>query len=200
MGILSRGDVIINILIKFLKNIVNQYELKHPQYETPVYICTHIDTRNRYKNDEYKIPDDQPQCPIYKDNRCCGGCKLAAKCEHCVDCGCFGFTYGQMGGTDKGYYLHKASKYYGIGRLDNNCKFDWNYYYIQRKRRDIKIGKFIIVDNQVYEIKSKPNRNGKFKAVDDNGIWTRFDVYQMENYVSVYNDKYAASMSLTRIV
>lgn len=83
------GGMDIKKLIKLLKCIIDKYELKHPQYEEPVYMCDHFDTRNRYKNEKYKIPEDKPQCPIYNDNRCCGGCKLAAECEHCVACGWF---------------------------------------------------------------------------------------------------------------
>lgn len=114
-------------IIKLLKEIIIKYELKHPEYEPPIYICKNIDTRNRYKNDKWKIPENEPQCPIFKDNRCCGGCKLAPKCQHCVDCGCFGFTYACMGGNDRSYYMHKASKYYPYGRIKNG-KFDWEYY------------------------------------------------------------------------
>lgn len=123
-----------------MKCVINKYELKHPQYEEPIHICNSYDTRNRYKNEKYKIPEDQPQCPVYQDNRCGGGCKLAVVCEHCVNCGCYGFTYGQMGGNDKNYYLHKASEYYGLARIGKDGKFDWDYYYIQRKKKDIQIG------------------------------------------------------------
>ncbi len=183
----------INKIIELLKKIVKNYELRHPQYEEPVYICTNFDTRNRFKNEKYKIPENEPQCPVYKDNRCCGGCKLAAKCEHCVNCNCFGFTYGQMGGNDKDYYLHKASKYYGLGRLDKNGKFDWEYYYIQNKRKEIQVGKFVVVDNKLYEIKSKPNRCGKFKAIEvSSGCWKRLNIYEMENYIKIYRTKETA--------
>lgn len=181
------------MLIKWLKNIVNKYELKHPQYEEAIHMCNRWDTRNRYKNDKYKIPENQPQCPVYKDNRCCGGCKLAAECEHCVNCGCYGFTYGQMGGNDKNYYLHKASEYYGLGRIGKDGKFDWDYYYIQKKKRDIKIGKFVIWNERIYEIKSKPNKNGKFKVVDcENSCWMRLNIYEMGKYVRVYDSRFVA--------
>lgn len=109
-------------VINLLKIVVNKYELKHPEYAKPVFICPNVKTRNEHKNDKYKIPEDQPQCPVYKDNRCCGGCSFAATCDHCVECHCFGFTYAQMGGTDKGYYLHKASNYYELGRLKDDGK------------------------------------------------------------------------------
>lgn len=98
------GDGCMKKIIGLLKIIITKYDMKHPEYTEPVFICPNIDTRNRCKNEKYKIPEDQPQCPIYHDNRCCGGCHLAATCEHCVNCNCFGFTYAQMGGTDKQCY------------------------------------------------------------------------------------------------
>ena len=115
-----------NRIINLFKRIIMRYELKHPEYTYPLYICTHIDTRNRYKNEKYKIPSDQPQCPVFKDNRCCGCCNLAPECDHCVNCGCFGYTYAHMGGNDKNYYLHKASCYYAEGyKLDKDGKLNW---------------------------------------------------------------------------
>lgn len=41
-------------------------------YESPKFICDEIETRNRYKNNKYKIPENKSQCPVYKGNRCCG--------------------------------------------------------------------------------------------------------------------------------
>lgn len=54
-------------VIDILKFVINKYELKHPEYAKPVFICPNIKTRNEHKNDKYKIPEDQPQCPVYKD-------------------------------------------------------------------------------------------------------------------------------------
>ncbi|WP_195334382.1 hypothetical protein [Enterocloster bolteae] len=184
------GDEKIKQIIKLMKILISKYELKHPENESPVYICENINTRNRYKNERYKIPEDQPQCPVYKDNRCCGGCKLAPECEHCVDCGCYGFTKVHMGGTDKNYYLHKASNNYGIGRIGKDGKFDWNYYYFNKKRKELKVGKYILQNNKIYEIKSSPSRNGKFTALEigtDN--YVRLNINEMENYMSTYDSK-----------
>lgn len=36
-------------IIKWLKCVINKYELTHPQYEEPIHICNSCDTRNRYK-------------------------------------------------------------------------------------------------------------------------------------------------------
>lgn len=128
---------LMKLIILLLKKLILRYEINHPNYEDPIYICTHIDTRNNAKNDKYKIPPDQPQCPIYKDNRCCGGCKYTSICDHCVECRCYGHVYSAMGGNDKKVYLRKASEY-AIGRLNNNGKFDWEYYYYKGKNVHFK--------------------------------------------------------------
>lgn len=173
-----------------MKKIICKYEVMHPNYEEPVYICTSTDTRNRYKNDKYKISEDQPQCPVYKDNRCCGGCQLAPECEHCVNCGCFGFVYASMGGKDKNYYLHKASDNYGVGRIDKDGKFDWKYYYFNKKRKDFKTGKYILHNKRIYEIKSKPSHNGKFSALDiESNQYVRLNINDMDDYITAYDSK-----------
>ena len=187
---------IIGSIIKIIENFITDYKIKHPEYEKPVYICTNPDTRNRYKNEKYRIPENKPQCPVYNDNRCCGGCKLASRCEHCVNCGCFGFTYGQMGGNDKNYYLHKASVYYELGRLDKDGRFDWDYYYIQKKKKDIQVNKFIVVDNTIYEIKSIPDKNGKFNVISVSGnIQNELNIFELDKYVNIYNSKESAQLS-----
>lgn len=182
-------------VIKLLKKIVLAYEIKHPEYEEPAFICLNPDVRNRSKNDKYKIPEDQPQCPVYKDNRCCGGCRFAPTCEHCVNCNCYGFTMGQMGGTDKQYYLHKASKYYDLGRIDKNGKFDWDFYKKNLKRKEIAPGKFICVDGEFYEIHSKVNYAGNFTAINcETNEDKKFHIDDLGDYVHVYKNLYAAKM------
>lgn len=119
-------------IINIMKSIIKKYELKYGADEKPVFICIHFDARNRYKNKEYKIPETEPQCPIHKDNRCCGGCNLAPDCEHAVDCNCYGYTIARLGGTVQGYKLHKASKY-SNGRLKDNGEFDWEYWEEQER-------------------------------------------------------------------
>ncbi len=125
----------VNSIIKTMKRLVLLYDIKHGISEPPVYICTHFDTRNRYKNERHKIPFDQPQCPIFKDNRCCGGCKLSYTCNHIVNCNCFGFAYASMGGTEKRAYMTKASEYYKVGRIKNG-KFDWDYYNKHKRKKE----------------------------------------------------------------
>ena len=176
-------------VINFLETIIRKYKIKHPEYSNPIYICEDVKTRNRYKNDEYKIPEDQPQCPVYKDNRCCGGCELASECEHCVNCGCFGFTYAQMGGTDKQYYMHKASQYYCLGRIGEDGKFDWNYYYANKKKKSIIPGKFICVNGRFYKVTSKVNRFGKFSVISCKSHRRRkFKTTNFDDYIRTYDD------------
>lgn len=85
--------------------MVARYDNKIDPDKDKLFMCNSFNTRNRYKRKEYQIPEDQPQCPIYKDNRCCGGCKLARTCDHCVDCNCFGYTYSTIGGIKNGICL-----------------------------------------------------------------------------------------------
>ena len=156
-------------IIEFLRKYIYQYDKNNgllPESEN-IYICKNFDTRNRYKNDNYKIPFDKPQCPIYSDNRCCGSCRIAPKCDHAVDCGCFGYTYARLGGTDAGKYMHKASDHYQYGRLDKEGKFDWNYYTLNSLTQKYKDKKFTIlkIDDKKYvaEIK-KFKKDGKLKC------------------------------------
>lgn len=192
-GILG-GDYVKKIM-DLLRNIITKYDMKHPEYIEPVFICPNIDTRNRCKNEKYKISEDQPQCPIYEDNRCCGGCHFAATCEHCVDCNCFGFTYAQMGGTDKQYYMHKASQYYDLGRIDKNGKFDWDYYKKNLRRKEIVPGKYICIYKRVYKINSKTNSRGNFTAIScESNKHKRFNADKLGEYIHVYNNLYSAKL------
>lgn len=175
-------------VIDILKIVVNKYELKHPEYTKPVFICPNIRTRNAHKNDKYKIPEDQPQCPVYKDNRCCGGCSFAAMCDHCVECHCYGFTYAQMGGTDKGYYLHKASNYYELGRLKDNGEFDWDYYKVNARKSEIQKGKFVYIRGRIYMINSPVNKHEKFSVIScETSKHRRFRLRDIEG-ASIYDN------------
>lgn len=179
-----------SIIIDLLKNIVLKYELKHPIYEKPKFICTNFDCRNKAKNNKYKIPNDKPQCPIFNDNRCCGGCSFASNCDHCVNCNCFGFTKGQMGGTDEKYYLNKASKFYELGRIGKDGNFDWNYYYyFNKKKQDIIPNKYIIFYDRIYKIKTKCNDKGNFKAISNNSRKIRtININDLGNYIITYDN------------
>lgn len=123
---------IVDKFYNILRIAVAKYDDKH--YKKDMFMCDRFETRNRYKREEYKIPKDQPQCPIYKDNRCCGGCKLARTCDHCVDCNCFGYTYCTIGGGTEIEMTHKASIYHD-GRLKEDGTFDWDYYWAKRKEK-----------------------------------------------------------------
>ena len=175
-------------VISFLEKVIRKYKIKHPEYSEPIYICNNIETRNRYKNEKYRIPENQPQCPVFKDNRCCGGCELAQDCEYCVDCGCFGFTYAKMGGTDKQYYLHKASQYYGLGRIDEDGNFDWDYYHFNAKKKCIIPGKYICVKGKIYKIKSKANSFGNFSVIScETNKYRKFKIKDFDNYIHTYD-------------
>lgn len=119
---------------ELLRIMVARYDDKNDPKRNEMFICNNINTRNRNKRKEYQIPKNKPQCPIYEDNRCCGGCKLARTCDYCVDCNCFGYTYATLGGIEC-EMNHKASIYYGLSRLDKNGEFDWEYYHEQKKKK-----------------------------------------------------------------
>lgn len=102
--------------------------VKHKDKNAKVFMCTAPENRNSNRNKAARIPLDQPQCPVFKDNRCCGGCKLTTTCEHIVGCNCYGMAYGLMGGTVKRYYLTKDGLY-AKGRINRKGKFDWTYWY-----------------------------------------------------------------------
>lgn len=174
-------------IIKLLKKLILKYEIKHPEYERPIYICSEPKTRNQNKNTKYQIPLDQPQCPIYKDNRCCGGCKYTSICEYCVECHCFGHVYAAMGGNDKCYYLKKASKY-SAGRLTNNGKFDWEYYKFIDKKNRLQKHTYFIHNNNLYEVVSRISHYGKFSAYDKkNNKYERLCINELDDCISVFS-------------
>lgn len=124
---------IVDKFYNVLRTMVARYDDKKDPNRNNIFICKEVNTRNRYKREEYKISEGKPQCPIYKDNRCCGGCKLARTCDHCVDCNCYGYTYSTIGGTEI-EMNHKASIYYGCSRLKEDGTFDWDYYMANKKK------------------------------------------------------------------
>jgi len=129
-------------IVNLLRWVVYEYDKKNSLSRYPIYQCVHVHVRNRYKREEYRIPPNKPQCPIYRDNRCCGGCNIAPSCDHAVDCGCYGYTTARLGGNDFWKVKHKASEYYGIGRCDEEGKFDWDYYnkrVIERKNKSMEV-------------------------------------------------------------
>ena len=189
-------------IVKLLKKFTLSYDLKHGLLnEPPVYICTHLDTRNRYKNDKYKIPLDQPQCPIFKDNRCCGSCSLSHTCDHIVNCGCFGFAYASMGGTAERVYMNKASEYYPFGRIKNG-EFDWEYYKLNKFKDSVESGKYIIIkrDDTEYiaEIKSNVRLDGTFRCfVSELNYYRRISYKDVYNIYSVYGNYESAKRYLS---
>ncbi len=156
-------DKIISIMRKFIV----KYDVKRDTSK-PNYICDRFDTRNRYKNDEYKIPEDKPQCPIYKDNRCCGDCKYTETCEHMVDCNCFGIVRSIMGGTSESKMMRKASDYYKYGRMKDNDEFDWDYYKARRFEEGTKEKPYFIVKLDggyfIAKLKGKLRKDGRFRV------------------------------------
>lgn len=96
-----------------------------------------------------------------------------------------------MGGNDKNYYLHKASEYYGIGRLNKEGKFDWDYYKLNTFLNNTKNKKFIIItiENKQYvaEIKNKIKKDGKLKCfIPDLNYYKNITIKDVYNTYSAY--------------
>ena len=181
----------IDKIINKLKKFILLYDAKHSLLnEPPVYICTSFDTRNRHKNDKYKIPFDQPQCPIFKDNRCCGSCSLSHTCDHVVDCGCYGFAKAAMGGTDERSYMNKCTEYAPFGRIVNG-KFDWDYYKINQFKDKVKNGKYVMVEHNnikyIAEIKSGIRFDNTFRCyIEELNYYKRISCNDVSNIYSIY--------------
>ncbi len=171
-----------------MRTIVEKHDNKKP-----IFLCDRFNSRNDNKNDEYKIPHDKPQCPIFKDNRCCGGCNLASECDHSVECHCFGYAYAALGGNSKGYYMHKASIYYKHGRIGKAGEFDWYYYRLNKFKEEMYIGGYvkITIDGKKYyaEIKSKISRksNKVTLYVPDLNRHVRLSFVDMKDFYTVYS-------------
>ena len=97
-------------------------------------------------------------------------------------------TYAQMGGTDKGYYLHKASNYYELGRLKDDGKFDWDYYKVNARKHEIQKGKFVCIRGRIYMINSSVNKHGKFSVIScETSKHRRFRLRDIE-ITSIYDN------------
>ena len=183
---------ILKKVIAVLRKIVLDYDIKHGHLkEEPKLICKHFDTRNQWKADTYKIPADKPQCPIFNDNRCCGGCSMSATCDHCAYCNCFGYEYTARGGNDESVYMRKCLDYYYDGRLDKNGKFDWDYYKTNQAKRRFKANKFVIVvhDGRKYvaEIKSGLRFDNSFRCyIPEINYFKRTSFSELTNHYAFY--------------
>lgn len=188
--------------VNVLRFVVEKHDKKY--HGKPVFMCTNIEVRNRARREDRRIPADKPQCPIYKDNRCCGGCILASTCPHIVNCGCYGMTYGAMGGTEERYYLTPASKYYGYGSIKNG-KFDWDQYKHAMRRKDIAVGKALYTnDNHILEIRSRADTDGYFTVydlMDETERKCNIDdtAFQTNGYLDIYKNAEACRLLHTKL-
>lgn len=135
-----------SLLINGLRRVIDIYDQKNNLKAKKVFQCTNLDTRNEKRREEYSIPEDQNQCPVYKDNRCCGCCDYTPTCDYAVNCNCYGFAYACLGGTDEGYYMRDKS-YSKYGKIGANGKFDWEYYKDNKKRNMLKVGYYTSLEN-----------------------------------------------------
>jgi hypothetical protein len=195
-------------LINVLRRIVDKHDEKNGLKEKQVFMCTSMERRNEYRREGFRIDMEQPQCPVFKDNRCCGGCDLAPTCEYATACNCYGFTKGALGGTDEGYYMRVAD-YAKYGRIDENGKFDWDTFKLNQTKEQFVPGKFVVIkevkhssleedivtylkENEVMiaQIKEEVQDNGLVLvdfAVDNQGKSLEVLInFQDVNYRSVY--------------
>lgn len=135
-------------VINEIKKGIFKLEVKNNTMK--IYMC-HSNRRFEYRKKENKIPQDQPQCPVFKDDRCCGSCYLGNTCEYAVDCNCSGYCYGQLGGTDESYYMRKEGNQQG--RIKDG-KFDWDYYrYIKYAKHKKYVGIDVFYSKQFFNQK-----------------------------------------------
>lgn len=115
-------------ILNLIKKSIFEYEVKKGYRK--VFDCTGT-KRLESRREEYSIPADKPQCPVFNDNRCCGGCFIGNTCEYTVDCNCYGMSYGTLGGLPENYHMHdkERAKYGGL-RADGS--FDWHLYYYNK--------------------------------------------------------------------
>lgn len=132
------------ILVNRLRRIVDRYDEKHGLRKKVVFECHSLQRRHDYRRDDFRISLEEPQCPVYLDNRCCGSCDLTPTCQFAVSCNCVGYTKGALGGTDEGYYM-RNNDYSKWGRIDENGKFDWDYYKMSQSKERMVPGKYVVV-------------------------------------------------------
>lgn len=152
-------------VINILRRIVDKYDDENGLKKKKLFMCTGADRRNEKRREAFRIPLDKPQCPTYKDNRCCGCCDLMPTCDYTTNCNCYGIWKGSLGGTEEGYYMREDdnAKY---GRIGTDGEFDWGYYYLNRYSERFTPGKYIPIRKL-----EKTNLSEDIKQyLDDRGI------------------------------
>lgn len=127
-------------IIDSLRLVIDRYDIK--QGVRKLHYCT-FERRNERRRERFRIPSDQPQCPVYGDNRCCGGCPLVKTCDYATVCNCTGFEIGAMGSQER-YYMTQ-NDFEKDGRFVNG-EFDWDFYFANTRRGTIKKGLYVVFD------------------------------------------------------
>lgn len=168
---MSRG--VVGKIIDSLRVVIDGYDLKHGIRQ--IHYCT-SERRNERRRERFRIPNDQPQCPIYKDNRCCGGCPLVKTCDYATVCNCTGFEIGAMGSQERFYMTQEDFE--RDGRMVDG-EFDWDFYFANTRRKTIKKDLYVVLDylnwlhiteEQVQFLKDNHIRHAKaLTDVDEDG-------------------------------
>ena len=150
-------------IISKLRVLVARYDDKHNPKK--LFMCTDPSNRNSWRGSKYEIPADEPQCPVFHDNRCCGCCDLTTTCKYVVPCNnCYGWGVAAMGSYTR-YYMNDATKTAELGRMKDDNLFDWDYYHYNQLINRAKAGKYFRYNLVWYKIVKSADVNGMIEAV-----------------------------------
>lgn len=150
-------------IVSKLRELVARYDDKHNP--KTLFMCTEPSHRNSERGSKYQIPVDEPQCPVFHDNRCCGCCDLTATCKYVVPCNhCYGWGVAAMGGYTR-YYMNDATKTAEFGRMKEGNTFDWDYYHYNQLICRAGIGKYFRYNLVWYRIVKSANADGMIEAI-----------------------------------
>ena len=150
-------------IVSKLREIVARYDDKHNPKQ--LFMCVEPAYRNSCRNSKYNIPTNEPQCPVFQDNRCCGCCDLTTTCKYVVPCNsCSGWGVAAMGGYTR-YYMNDANKTAEFGRMKDDNVFDWDYYHYNQLISRAKAGKYFRYNLVWYKIVKSADAGGMIEAV-----------------------------------
>ena len=150
--------------ISKLRNLVARYDDKH--HPKNIFMCKEIGHRNSCRGSKYKISENEPQCPIFKNNRCCGCCDLTTTCKYVVPCSnCYGWAVAAMGSYQR-YYMNDATDTAEFGRMKSDEIFDWDYYHRNQMISRAKVGKYFRYKLVWYMIVKSANRSGIIEVIN----------------------------------
>lgn len=150
-------------IVSKLREIVARYDDKHNPKQ--LFMCVEPAYRNSCRNSKYNIPTNEPQCPVFHDNRCCGCCDLTTTCKYVVPCNsCSGWGVAAMGSYRR-YFMNDATTTAEFGRMKSDEVFDWDYFHYNQLIDRAKAGKYFRYNLVWYKIIKSADADGIIKAV-----------------------------------